>query len=192
MNVPVSLDAAAGLPAADFTLPANSAFDAGDVFTPGTESYTSMSALPLDQTVSGTVGYTVENSAGTPTGGTFEGVSYHDVNAFSPSDQEIFVSGSSAGTGAPGDGSIFNTIDYGHGFENVYADILGAGGTSTVTDTLVTPLGDVNLPVFFDATSALPFAEFIGPGGSTAADFASLLNPADLGSIVNPLTSADY
>jgi hypothetical protein len=328
LNVPVSFDAAAALPAADFTSPSNSAFDAGDAFVPGTESYTSISALPLDQTISGTVGYAVENAAGTPTGATFQAVFYHDVSAFSPSDQEIFVSGSSGGAGAPGDGSIFNTVDYGHGvenvysdvvgtgtdpthsitdtvvtpfgdfamptsfdaaaagqpvdfshpaigtdagytftatgpesytaigthpffdqsisgtqdfsatgaydgsftgtvtntvdalgvsnqeivvtepgatgltdgsifdtlnlghgFENVYADILGAGGTSTVTDTLVTPLGDVNLPVFFDATSALPFAEFIAPGGSTAADFASLLNPADFSGLLSDFTS---
>jgi hypothetical protein len=56
-------------------------------------------------------------------------------------------------------GSVFDTFNLGNGFENVYTAIPGtAGGADTVTDTLVTPFGNVNLdPLFgsFDAVAPL-------------------------------------
>jgi hypothetical protein len=56
-------------------------------------------------------------------------------------------------------GSVFDAFNLGNGFENVYTAIPGtAGGADTVTDTLVTPFGNVNLdPLFgsFDAVAPL-------------------------------------
>ncbi len=43
-------------------------------------------------------------------------------------------------------GSVYDAFNFGDGFENVYSAIPGtAGGADTVTDTLVTPFGNVNL-----------------------------------------------
>jgi hypothetical protein len=59
----------------------------------------------------------------------------------------------------PTQGSVFDALNLGNGFENVYTAIPGtAGGADTVTDTLVTPFGNVNLdPLFggFDAVAPL-------------------------------------
>jgi hypothetical protein len=47
-------------------------------------------------------------------------------------------------------GSVYDAFNLGNGYENVYTDIPGtAGGSDTVTDTLVTPFGNVNLDSLF-------------------------------------------
>jgi hypothetical protein len=50
----------------------------------------------------------------------------------------------------------------GNGFEVVYSDTVGtaATGGNTITETLVTPLGDINIPTFFDAAAYLNPADF--------------------------------
>jgi hypothetical protein len=136
-----------------------------------TETFESIGGQPpFDQTVAGLQGH---NSADLMTGGTgsFEGVSLNDVDTFSFHNQEI-LDLSYAGADPPPQGSFFETFNFGHGFENVYSDLAGAGtgGTDTVTDTFVTPLGNINVPTTFDATDALPAADFTNP--STTAAFA--------------------
>jgi hypothetical protein len=46
-------------------------------------------------------------------------------------------------------GSVYDVFNLGNGSENVYTAIPGTGGSDTVTDTLVTPYGDVNLDSLF-------------------------------------------
>ena len=47
-------------------------------------------------------------------------------------------------------GSVYDAFNLGNGYENVYTAIPGtAGGSDTVTDTLVTPFGNVNLDSLF-------------------------------------------
>jgi hypothetical protein len=61
------------------------------------------------------------------------------------------------GTGAgdePPVGSVLDTTNFGGGFGNLYSDIVGSGGgPDTITDKMVTPFGDFNLPIFFDAAA---------------------------------------
>ncbi|MGB6513264.1 MAG: hypothetical protein WBF57_09785, partial [Mycobacterium sp.] len=53
-------------------------------------------------------------------------------------------------------GSVFDAFNLGNGFENVYTAIPGtAGGADTVTDTLVTPFGNVNLDSLFGSFDAV-------------------------------------
>jgi hypothetical protein len=53
-------------------------------------------------------------------------------------------------------GSVFDALNLGNGFENVYTAIPGtAGGADTVTDTLVTPFGSVNLDSLFGSFDAV-------------------------------------
>jgi hypothetical protein len=53
-------------------------------------------------------------------------------------------------------GSVYDAFNLGNGFENVYTDIPGtAGGADTVTDTLVTPFGNVNLDSLFGSFDAV-------------------------------------
>ncbi|MGC1739996.1 hypothetical protein, partial [Mycobacterium sp.] len=74
-------------------------------------------------------------------------------------------------------GSVYDVFNLGDGIENVYTAIPGAAGAAdTVTDTLVTPFGNIDLDSLFggiDAASALdPGAAF---DAATAA--ASAIDP---------------
>jgi hypothetical protein len=67
----------------------------------------------------------------------------------------------------PAVGSVYDALNLGGGYENIYSDIPGtAGAPDTVTDELVTPFGNVNLDSLFgtiDAAAPLnPGAAFTG------------------------------
>ncbi|WP_125079677.1 MULTISPECIES: hypothetical protein [unclassified Mycobacterium] len=72
------------------------------------------------------------------------------------------------GTGdLPAIGSVYDVLNFGGGFVNVYTAIPGLeGAEGTVTDILVTPLGNVDLSALFEGfdASALmdPGAAFLG------------------------------
>jgi len=83
----------------------------------------------------------------------------------------------------PADGSTFDVTNYGGGYFNDYSDVLGgteAAPTSTVTDTLITPFGDLNLtPYFtaFDLTNLDPASAFGETASTAAADALGGLDP---------------
>ena len=71
-------------------------------------------------------------------------------------------------------GSVYDSFNLGNGYDNVYTAIPGAiGGGDTVTDTLVTPFGNVNLDSLFgsiDAAAPLqPGDAFTGLADSAVA-----------------------
>lgn len=56
----------------------------------------------------------------------------------------------------PAVGTVYDVMNFGNGFENIYTDIPGAdGAANTITDTLSTPFGDFNIPTDFDAAGLL-------------------------------------
>jgi len=76
---------------------------------------------------------------------------------------ELIVTNATAASGdtssqaadLPTDGSVYDAFNLGNGYENVYTAIPGtAGGSDTVTDTLVTPFGNVNLDSLFGGIDA--------------------------------------
>jgi hypothetical protein len=96
---------------------------------------------------------------GTLSAGSFEVDNEVITSAFGPASSELLVT-SSTGTSAPPVGSVYDVIDIGYGFENVYSDIAPTtpGGADTLSDTLVTPFGDLPLTTsvhaFLDPTEA--------------------------------------
>jgi hypothetical protein len=67
----------------------------------------------------------------------------------------------------PADGTVYSVINLGNGIENIYEAVPGSGeGSATITDTLVTPFGNIDLSSLFggfDATADLdPGAVFTG------------------------------
>jgi hypothetical protein len=57
--------------------------------------------------------------------------------------------------GLPTVGSVYDEFNLGNGYENVYTDIVSAtGGPNTITDTLITPNGDINLDSLFGSIDA--------------------------------------
>jgi hypothetical protein len=88
----------------------------------------------------------------------------------------------SADTGAqaaelPAVGTVYDVFNLGHGIENVYTATPGADGT--VTDTLMTPLGNIDLSALFsgiDAATLDPGAAFdVGSATASTIDPASFL-----------------
>jgi hypothetical protein len=72
---------------------------------------------------------------------------------------QLIVTGATAADGAdasslPTVGSVYDAFNLGNGYENVYTAIPGTGGADTVTDTLVTPFGNVNLDSLFGSIDA--------------------------------------
>jgi hypothetical protein len=66
-------------------------------------------------------------------------------------------------TDLPGDGSVFDTFNFGNGLDNVYSDVLAGTGTtatSTVTDLLQ-----------FDGTTILNLTSLVDAFGLSPADF---------------------
>jgi hypothetical protein len=62
---------------------------------------------------------------------------------------------------------VIDDLSFGNGYDNVYTDFIGTGpdGTNSITDTLVTPFGDFNIPTTYDAA-----ADFPTPLGAAALD----------------------
>jgi hypothetical protein len=127
----------------------------GDNLTPlGTLDYTGINGLPpVDVAVRGTQDFGYTNADGTT--GQFTADVTNTLDTFNDSTETVLVT-SNTDPDAPA-GSVFETVTWGDtGFENVYTDIVSAtGGADTITDTLVTPLGDFTVPNTFDAAAGL-------------------------------------
>ena len=81
----------------------------------------------------------------------------------------------------PSVGSVYDVFNLGNGIENVYTAIPGAsGGADTVTDTMVTPWGDLNLDSLLggiDAASALDPGDAFTAGLDAASAAATGIDP---------------
>lgn len=84
--------------------------------------------------------------------------------------------------GLPTVGTVYSVTDLGGGFANVYEAVPGTDeGPTTITNTLVTPFGNLNLPTSFDATAPLDPAAPLGAlaaasGNADLSDNAFTIN----------------
>ena len=82
------------------------------------------------------------------------------ASLFGLTNAEFTVTSDTAAAGGsdsdlPTVGSVYDEFNLGNGYENIYTDIPGtAGANDTVTDTLVTPFGNVNLDSLFGSIDA--------------------------------------
>ncbi|MEB3024025.1 hypothetical protein [[Mycobacterium] crassicus] len=107
-------------------------------------------------------------------------------NIFGIETSQLTVSAVDAATGLtaaqtaelPVDGTVYSVANLGSGWENVYEAIPGSGTTTgaTITDTLITPFGNMDLSSLFgswDATAPLDVGDAVdgvNAGSSAAAD----------------------
>jgi hypothetical protein len=158
-TIPVTLDAASAVSAADGT---NIAISDGEIVPdPGyIEHVTAINGMPpTDVAVQGFQEFDIVGTTGAYVG-TFNADEATTTDEFGTVTQAVLVTKDVSGTpgAAAGDiptvGSVFNTVTLGD-VENIYSDIASTtpGGSDTITDTLVTPLGDLNIPTTFDATA---------------------------------------
>ncbi|HXO12439.1 MAG TPA: hypothetical protein VN871_08760, partial [Mycobacterium sp.] len=82
------------------------------------------------------------------------------TNLLGLTNTQLVVTGATAADGGsasdlPTVGSVYDAFNLGNGYENVYTAIPGAtAGSDTVTDTLVTPFGNINLDSLFGSIDA--------------------------------------
>ena len=92
---------------------------------------------------------------------------------------DVFPAGGEADSDLPTVGSVYDSFNLGNGYDNIYTAIPGTtGGADTVTDTLVTPYGNVNLDSLFGSIDA---AAPLQPGDAftgLAATAPSLQTPS--------------
>jgi hypothetical protein len=81
----------------------------------------------------------------------------------------------------PTEGSVYDVFNIGGGIENVYTAIPGVdGGADTVTDTLVTPLGNLNLDSLvagIDAVAGLDPGDAFGAAVDAGSAAATAIDP---------------
>ena len=140
--------------------------------------------------------YSGSGSSATDVGTITTGEDVTDLLGFT-STQIVVTSATPADAGDAADlptvGSVYDAFNFGDGFENVYSAIPGtAGAADTVTDTLVTPFGNVNLD---SLVSGIDAAAPLQPGdaftGLEAGDSSIGADAFTIGSTTfDPITSA--
>jgi hypothetical protein len=87
--------------------------------------------------------------------GTFTADVTNTLDEFNEATETILVTSSSDPAVLP-QGSEFEIVNFGNGFESMYSDIASAtAGGDTMSETFVTPLGDIPLAPGFDAAAGL-------------------------------------
>lgn len=108
------------------------------------------------------------------------------TNLLGLTNTEFTVLSATPGTGdsaaeLPTVGSVYDAFNLANGWENVYTAIPGtAGAPDTVTDTLVTPFGNINLDSLFggfDALAGLNPGDAFGAGLDAASAAATTVDP---------------
>jgi hypothetical protein len=145
-TIPVTFDAAAAETPVSVDLP-----DGDDISPVGTEIHNGVNGLPpVDVGIQGQQEFDLLSSSGTET---FEADETKTMDLFGDITQTLLVT---SGTNDLPTGSVIETVTLGSGFENIYSDIASTTASEDAyTDTLVTPFGDVNIPVDFDLATGL-------------------------------------
>ncbi|BBX44359.1 hypothetical protein GCM10009641_83490 [Mycobacterium cookii] len=160
--IPVAFDAAKAETISNSPV----SFSNGMTFTPTDAlNFTGINGLPpVDVGIQG--GQDFSFTDGTLGSGTFTADVTNTLDDFNDQTEAILVTQSSDPAVLPV-GSEFEIVNFGYGFESLYSDIASAGGQNVITETLVTPLGDISLPPPFDAAAGLfsdMFSVFAGGG----------------------------
>lgn len=146
--IPITFDAAKveDLSNASITLPNGMTFDP----TTGL-GFTGINGLPpVDVGVQGGQDFNFTDGAST---GSFTADVTNTLDEFNDSTETILVTSSTDAALLP-QGSEFEIVNFGYGFESVYSDIASAT-TGLDMETLVTPFGDISMPPSFDAAAGL-------------------------------------
>lgn len=93
----------------------------------------------------------------------------------------------------PALGTVYSVTDLGGGFANVYQAVPGTDGdAATITNTLVTPFGNFEVPTSFDATAPLDPAAPLGALAATSDSAALSDNAFTIGDTIFDPGSAGF
>jgi hypothetical protein len=152
ITIPTTFDAAAAETPVSVDLPDGDSISADPS---STEFFNGVNGLPpVDIGVQGGQEFDLLSSSGT-TLATFDADETKTMDLFGDVTQTLLVTQDVQGDSLPV-GSVIETVSLGSGFDNIYTDIAStAAGGDVYTDTLVTPFGDVSIPVTFDLATGL-------------------------------------
>jgi hypothetical protein len=114
-------------------------------------------------------------SGGADAGSVQTSLNYSDLLGFQSTQFTVdSVAPNGDATGLPAVGTVYSVTDLGSGYENIYEAIPNASNTAapSITDTLVTPFGNIDLPTPYDAIN------FLDPATPLADLAATSSNPA--------------
>lgn len=185
----LSVAIAVAEPGTDSTITDNAFSIGGFTFDPGADGFTPVSPLSQLSPLLGIGGASINQSLtsaglasqdfdlygkdGTELGTATANVNVQNLLGIESVQLRITdVDGGAGAAGLPAVGTVYSVTDLGGGIQNIYMAVPGAdGGAGTVTDTLVTPFGNMNLDALFagyDATHGLnPGDAFAGLGAGT-------------------------
>jgi hypothetical protein len=131
-------------------------FDGYEITPDGAEELTGINGLPsADVAIQGTQEFDIGN-------GSFDAdVTTTGTTVYDESTETILVTSDTSGTvgtaagDVPAVGSVIDVANFGSGYETVYSDLISSTGASVISETFVTPFGDVAIPTTFDAASGL-------------------------------------
>jgi hypothetical protein len=130
---------------------------------------------------------------GTDQAGVFDADVAQSTIIFGNTTQEQLVVTQDVSGDAPQAGSVFEVYNYGDGFEQIYSDIVTNSGDE-ITDTTVTPFGDVNVPYDYDASAALisnSSENFVEAGlGAATLDPSAAVDPGSFAELFPQLDAA--
>jgi hypothetical protein len=151
-TIPVTFDAVAIESPVSIDLP-----DGQDIIPVGSEVFTGLNGLPpADLSIQGQQQFDLLTSAGTQT---FDADVTKTLDLSGDTTQTLLVT---SGNEALPTGSVIETVGLGDGYENIYSSIASLTvGQDTITDTLVTPLGDIPLSTTLDASAGLALDNFL-------------------------------
>jgi hypothetical protein len=148
--IPTTFDAANGMVA--YAGGVTDGIGSDEIDPVGSQSVDSINGIPpLTVAEQGTQTFGVDNSSGTEIG-TFNAVDTTTTDGYGTYTEGALATSSST-DGSIGEGSIFNAVDL-FGYDSIYSDVVGTNGANTITETIVTPLGDYTVPGTFDAAQA--------------------------------------
>jgi len=159
--IPNSFDASAVITGGAVPVPLG---DDYDIIPASTEQYEGINGVPpLDVAIQGEQQFEVEQATLGSVAGKFDADVSTASNSSGDINEAILVTSDASGTAGnvtgdvPPVGSVFDTTTYGDsGFENIYTDLASTtAGADTITDTLVTPLGDFTIPTSLDVAAGL-------------------------------------
>ena len=160
INIPTTFDAAKGL--ADIlngTAPLGQDISTNDFLITATDDPATIVAMdglpPEDVVIQGTQTFNYDDLTAANNDGTFLANVTQSAIVFGNTTQDQYVVTQDLTAGGPAVNSFFEVDNYGHGYELVYSDLVGAGsgGDNLITQTLVTPFGDFNIPTTYDASA---------------------------------------
>jgi hypothetical protein len=151
-TIPLTFDAAAAETPVSIDLPSGE-----DIVPVGSEVFTGVNGLPpSDLSIQGQQEFNLVTGGGTET---FDADVTKTLDLGGDITQTVLVT---SGNEALPTGSVVETVSMADGVENVYTSIASATpGQDVLTDTLVTPFGDVPLFTTLDASAGLALDNFL-------------------------------